>query len=142
MVLGVGITLLYRRLFSQEKHHHHHHYEDKHHAHSHHHDTNMSSSLIALGVAGGLVPCPSALVLLLSSVTLHKIPYGLLLTGSFSLGLALVLVMLGLLTVYAHQWFEGVSFSMSWLKNLSVFSAIFVVLIGLGLTTFAILEMI
>lgn len=143
MVLGVGITLLYRRLLSQKEDHHHHHHDHEHEDHSHHHhDTIMPSSLIALGVAGGLVPCPSALVLLLSSISLHKITYGLLLTGSFSLGLSLVLVMLGLLTVYAHQWFEGVSFSLSWLKSLSVFSAVFVVLIGIGLTTFSILEII
>ena len=34
-------------------------------------------SLIALGASGGLVPCPSALVLLLSSIALGRVALGL-----------------------------------------------------------------
>lgn len=138
IVLGVGIRLLYRRLSYKEQHNDHCH----HHHHHHHHNYDepvTPSSLIALGIAGGLVPCPSALVMLLSAIALHKIGYGLLLTSGFSLGLASVLVILGLLTVYAQQWFEGLSISTIWVKNLSVVSAVFVVCMGIGLTTVAIL---
>jgi hypothetical protein len=39
------------------------------------------------GISGGLVPCPSALVLLLSAISLHHITHGLVLIGGFSLGL-------------------------------------------------------
>jgi nickel/cobalt transporter (NicO) family protein len=65
-------------------------------------------SLLALGVSGGLLPCPSALVVLLSAIALHRVAFGLLLIVAFSLGLAAVLVGIGLLLVYARGLFERV----------------------------------
>jgi ABC-type nickel/cobalt efflux system permease component RcnA len=59
-------------------------------------------SLLALGVSGGLLPCPSALVVLLSAIALHRVAFGLLLIVAFSLGLAGVLVGIGLVVVYAQ----------------------------------------
>ena len=61
-------------------------------------------SLIALGASGGLVPCPSALVLLLSSIALGHIGAGLILLVAFSVGLAGVLMSIGMLVLYAKQW--------------------------------------
>jgi nickel/cobalt exporter len=61
-------------------------------------------SLLALGVSGGLLPCPSALVVLLSAIYLHRVGYGLLLIVAFSLGLASVLTGIGLAFVYAGRW--------------------------------------
>ena len=61
-------------------------------------------SLFALGVSGGLLPCPSALVVLLSAVALHRVGYGLLLVVSFSLGLAATLTVVGLLFVFASRF--------------------------------------
>ena len=66
-------------------------------------------SLLALGVSGGLVPCPSALVVLLSAIALHRVAFGLLLIVAFSIGLATVLVGIGLLLVYARHLFQRVS---------------------------------
>ncbi len=60
-------------------------------------------SLIALGASGGLVPCPSALVLLLSSVALGRIALGLTLLLAFSAGLAVVLSAIGLIVLYAKH---------------------------------------
>ena len=60
-------------------------------------------SLIALGASGGLVPCPSALVLLLSSVALGRIALGLTLLLAFSAGLAVVLSGIGLMVLYAKH---------------------------------------
>ena len=60
-------------------------------------------SLIALGASGGLVPCPSALVLLLSSVALGRVGLGLTLLVAFSLGLAVVLSGIGLVVLYAKN---------------------------------------
>ncbi|MGI8995859.1 MAG: nickel/cobalt transporter, partial [Pyrinomonadaceae bacterium] len=48
-------------------------------------------SLLALGVSGGLLPCPSALVVMLSAITLGRVGYGLILVVAFSVGLASVL---------------------------------------------------
>ncbi|HEX8180063.1 MAG TPA: sulfite exporter TauE/SafE family protein [Pyrinomonadaceae bacterium] len=60
--------------------------------------------LLALGISGGLLPCPSALVVLLSAISLHRVGYGLLLVVAFSFGLASALTGIGLLFVYARRW--------------------------------------
>jgi ABC-type nickel/cobalt efflux system permease component RcnA len=58
-------------------------------------------SLLALGVSGGIVPCPSALVVLLGAISLHRVGLGLLLVVAFSVGLAVVLTSIGLVLVWA-----------------------------------------
>jgi ABC-type nickel/cobalt efflux system permease component RcnA len=60
-------------------------------------------SLIGLGAAAGLIPCPSALVVLLGAIAQHEIGLGLLLIVAFSLGLAGTLTALGLAVVYARK---------------------------------------
>jgi len=91
-------------------HHHdeHHHHGHHHHGHHHHHHvpsgTKISlKELLALGVTGGIVPCPAALVVLLSAVALRRIGFGLFLIVAFSVGLAAVLIAIGLLMVYARR---------------------------------------
>ncbi len=97
-------------------------------------------SLLALGISGGLLPCPSAMVVLLSAIALNRIGFGLLLVLAFSLGLAGVLTGLGLLLVYARQLFEGLPTQTRFMKVLPVvrvlptLSALFISLIGLGVT--------
>jgi nickel/cobalt exporter len=59
--------------------------------------------LLVLGITGGVIPCPAALVVLLSAVALHRVGFGLFLILAFSLGLAVVLVAMGLLAVYAAR---------------------------------------
>ena len=58
---------------------------------------------MALGASGGLVPCESALVLLLGAIALGRIGLGLVLLVAFSLGLAMVLMLLGVLVLYAKS---------------------------------------
>jgi nickel/cobalt exporter len=62
------------------------------------------AGLITLGASGGLVPCPSAMVLLLSSIALGHIGLGLVLLVAFSLGLAGVLMAIGTMVIYAKNW--------------------------------------
>jgi nickel/cobalt exporter len=59
--------------------------------------------LMVLGITGGIVPCPAALVVLLSAVALHRVGFGFFLILAFSLGLAAVLIAMGLLVVYAGR---------------------------------------
>ncbi|HEY9405003.1 MAG TPA: hypothetical protein VIQ24_20290, partial [Pyrinomonadaceae bacterium] len=61
-------------------------------------------SLLALGISGGLLPCPSALVVLLSAISLHRVGYGMLLVVAFSVGLAATLTGIGLAFVYAGRF--------------------------------------
>jgi ABC-type nickel/cobalt efflux system permease component RcnA len=60
-------------------------------------------SLMGLAVSGGLVPCPSALVLLLSAIAIGRVTFGLALLTSFSLGLSLVLIAIGCVVLYAKN---------------------------------------
>ncbi|WP_242058069.1 MULTISPECIES: nickel/cobalt transporter [Nostoc] len=137
-VCGVGFWLLDRRLYAHE-----HTHEDHHHDHHHHHHQPSKSvtnrSLIALGIAGGIVPCPSALVLLLSAIALHQAAYGVMLISAFSLGLASVLVAIGLFVVYAHQWIDRFPNSAKLLQNLSMVGAVVVIVTGAALTAIAVI---
>ncbi len=58
-------------------------------------------SLIGLGIFGGILPCPSAIVVMLSAIALHRIAFGLVLILAFSVGLAGVLTGIGFVLVYA-----------------------------------------
>lgn len=97
-------------------HHHHHHHGHSHdhgHDHDHHHGPGghthviegevTMSSLVGLAVSGGMVPCPSALVLLLSAMAIGRIAFGLALLTAFSLGLAAVLIAIGCAVLYAKN---------------------------------------
>ena len=60
-------------------------------------------SLIALGLADGLTPSPSTLVVLLAAISLNRIGVGLLLIFAFSVGMGAVLTLLSLALVYAPR---------------------------------------
>jgi nickel/cobalt exporter len=60
--------------------------------------------LFALGITGGIIPCPAALVVLLSAFALHRIGLGFFLITAFSLGLAAVLISVGMLMVYGRRF--------------------------------------
>jgi high-affinity nickel-transport protein len=62
------------------------------------------AQLLTLGITGGIIPCPAALVVLLGAFSLHRVGFGLFLIVAFSLGLAAVLIVIGLLMVYAGQF--------------------------------------
>ena len=86
----------------EHDHGHHGHHHHQHHDHAGDH-TVTNRSLIGLGAAAGLIPCPSALVVLLGAIAQHEIALGLLLIVAFSLGLAGTLTGLGLAVVYARK---------------------------------------
>ncbi len=88
-------------------------------------------SLVALGVSGGLVPCPAALVLLLSAISLGRLEFGMVLVVVFSMGLAVVLTGIGLLMVWARRLFERFSFEARVPRFLPVASALAITLAGL-----------
>jgi nickel/cobalt transporter (NicO) family protein len=60
-------------------------------------------SLLSLGVYGGLIPCPTAIVVLLTSISLNRAGFGLVLVVAFSFGLAAALTGIGLLLVHAGR---------------------------------------
>ncbi|HKJ27237.1 MAG TPA: hypothetical protein VJ965_06350, partial [Anaerolineales bacterium] len=88
-------------------------------------------SLITLGVSGGLVPCPDAIAILLIAVTINRIGFGLSLIVSFSLGLAVVLIVIGLLIVQGRRLFER----LRWFDRVAYIMPIVSALIVIGLGT-------
>lgn len=97
-------------------------------------------NLLALGISGGILPCPSALVLLLSAIALGHIGFGLMLVLAFSLGLAGVLTTLGLVLVYSKRFFEGLPTKMPLIMALPAVSSLCIALVGLGITTQALMQ--
>jgi ABC-type nickel/cobalt efflux system permease component RcnA len=107
------------------------------HTHSHVPEGDISiGSLIALGASGGLVPCPSALILLLSAISIGRVGLGMVLLLAFSLGLAIVLTATGLLVLYAKNLFpERTTEHSAFFRYMPVFSAAVIVLIGVVMTS-------
>jgi len=130
LMTGLGCGLFFHRYAEAPEVHHHGHRHAHGHAHPHapgspHHHEPLPHAhpatpailphphtvgepisrraLLALGITGGIVPCPAALVVLLSAIALHRVGFGLLLIVAFSMGLALVLITLGLVMVSARQ---------------------------------------
>jgi nickel/cobalt exporter len=93
-------------------------------------------SLIALGASGGLVPCPSALILLLGAIRIDRIGLGLVLLVAFSLGLAVVLSGIGLMVLYAKHFLPDTEKTRSHpaFRLIPVFSAGLILCIGLVMT--------
>jgi nickel/cobalt transporter (NicO) family protein len=87
-------------------------------------------SLVAIGVSGGLVPCPAALVLLLGAISLGRLGFGMVLVVVFSVGLAVVLTGIGLLMVYARRLFERYTFEASIPRFLPIVSAAAISCVG------------
>jgi ABC-type nickel/cobalt efflux system permease component RcnA len=157
-IVWIGGMMLYKRAMRLRGHHdHHHHDHDHHHPHDHDHDHHhhdhdhehgphghshvpegdvTMGSLIALGASGGLVPCPSALVLLLSAIALGRIGLGLLLLVAFSTGLAIVLMGIGVLVLYARDLLPDSQKTAAHpaFRIIPVLSAALIVCIGLLMT--------
>jgi ABC-type nickel/cobalt efflux system permease component RcnA len=88
-------------------------------------------SLLVLGITGGAVPCPSALVVMLSAMALHRIAFGLTLILAFSLGLAVVLTGIGLMVVRLGDAVERLPWNSRWIARLPMLSAATILLTGI-----------
>ncbi len=131
LIFFTGYFLLARMALAAAHHHHHHHIE---HDHAEHLDQKTSGhslkEIISLGVAGGLVPCPSAIVILLFAIAVNRIVTGLLIILTFSLGLAAVLILIGVLTVTASRRLKQMGPGVGWVRRLPVFSAGIIMVLG------------
>jgi nickel/cobalt transporter (NicO) family protein len=123
-------------------HHHDHHDHDGHGHHHHHHTPERITprGIVAMGASAGLIPCPSALVVLLGAVAQHQIALGLLLIVAFSAGLAATLVALGLLVVSATGLTQriGGTGAARVATIASAASAVAIVAVGVALTARAV----
>jgi len=125
LVVVVGGGVLRSRIRSAR------HRDDHEHAHHHHHDEVTVRGLVAMGASAGLIPCPSALVVLLGALSQHQVALGLLLIVAFSLGLAAAMTAIGVAVVYAGRLTSRIDFRGRIATALPVASG--VVIVGAGL---------
>ena len=134
LVIGVGASVLLARVRHRRAHSHGHH----HHHHSHGHGELGWRSLTAVGISGGLLPCPSALVVLLAAISLHRIALGLGLIVAFSAGLALSITGIGLAAILAKRTFRRFELQGRVIGLLPAISALVIVIAGAAMTVRAI----
>jgi ABC-type nickel/cobalt efflux system permease component RcnA len=90
--------------------------------------------LLTLGISGGLVPCPEALGVMLIAVGLNRITLGLGMVVAFSFGLAVILIVIGVLLVRSKSLLDKVGgVGGRWQTLLPVVSAAIVTVLGLGI---------
>jgi ABC-type nickel/cobalt efflux system permease component RcnA len=113
LVVGIGLSVMRSRFHrwralrgaQSDRHGHPHSHEHRHgepHSHGHAHPLSRRA-LIGLGVSGGLVPCPSALVVLIAAISQHRLGLGMVLIFVFSLGLAATLTAVGLAVLWGGR---------------------------------------
>lgn len=157
-LLAKNMKQYYKRHANNHPHDHHHthdHSHDHEHSHSHghehthnHEDAHTHShgfghkhshvpskrtglwGLLTLGISGGIVPCVDALIGLLFAISLNKLTWGVIILCAFSLGLAAVLVAIGILMVVAKPVIERFTGRGIWLQRLPIISATVVIVLG------------
>ncbi|MEU5553736.1 MULTISPECIES: sulfite exporter TauE/SafE family protein [unclassified Micromonospora] len=108
VVIGVGAHLIRRHLAKRGHHHHHHHHGEEHH---HHHEQPVDPwsrrGLIALGLSGGLLPSPSAFLILVSGLLTGRSVGAVVIVLGFGAGMALTLTGVGVLTIRGQALIAG-----------------------------------
>lgn len=133
--------------------HHHDHGHDHHHPHDHHHGEDADAhaaahardieqrfagrrdvtqgEIVWFGFTGGLLPCPAALAVLLVCLQLKAVTLGIAMVAAFSIGLAVTLVLVGLLAAWGSQQFAARSSGYDrWSRRLPYISGALVMLVG------------
>jgi ABC-type nickel/cobalt efflux system permease component RcnA len=128
LVIAVGSSVFWSRWRHRRAHEH---------GHGHEHE-HPERGIFGIGVAAGLLPCPSALVVLLSAIALHRIGFGLALILAFSVGLAATITTIGLLAVLAKRVFSRVSLTGPFVRALPALSALAIFAVGVAITVNAI----
>jgi len=152
LIIGLGLFIFLRHLVALARgteaghghvhfvggHHHHHHDHDHEHSHAHDHAHEKGErpglwQIIYLGITGGMIPCPTGLVIVSVSFQAHLLGFGLFLAAVFSLGMACVLVAIGILTVKGFHVAEryGSRRAIMVFRVMPVLSGGFITLLGL-----------
>jgi ABC-type nickel/cobalt efflux system permease component RcnA len=138
LVMATGAWLTWKR--AKEKaggrahaHEHAHAHPHSHGGHGHPHPhphRDGRGGLLSLGISGGLTPCPEALVVLLISISLRQLPLGLAILAAFTLGLAAILIGIGIVMVLAAPAVSRAAGLGRWTRAVPVASAGLVTVLG------------
>ena len=140
LVVAVGASVLRNRFRGRGRDHGHGHPHDHGHGHHHRHGAVERRGIVGVGLAAGLLPCPSALVVLLSAIALHRVGFGLALIVAFSLGLAATITSIGLVAVFAKRAFGRMTLNGPLIRLLPSASALVILVVGVVLTVNALPE--
>jgi nickel/cobalt exporter len=143
LVLMLGARMMWR-LWTHGGHGHPHNHDHHHvhgHSHEHHHGDSRqphhAGDIIWFGFTGGLLPCPSAIAVLLVCLHLKQFALGVAMVAAFSIGLAVTLVTIGVAASWGakkvHATYPGLD---KWAGRLPYFSAGIVTVIGVVMTAF------
>jgi ABC-type nickel/cobalt efflux system permease component RcnA len=101
-------------------------------------------ALVGMGIAGGLVPSPSALIVLLSAIALGRTAFGVLLVIGYGVGMAGTLTVAGLLLVRVRDRYQRRAagrtgrtvgtLAKRWQVVMPYATATLVLVVGIGLT--------
>ncbi len=161
IVIILGLWMLSRRIRHFHQHHHHDHDHDHDHDHEHHHDHDAMSDdeharahaasmpeyakrgerptfaqIITFGAAGGMIPCPASITVMLLALSIGKFAFGVLAVAGFSLGLAVSLVGIGLIVVAGMDHLQSGG-RFQWLSvKAPIISSVVVILSGIAALIF------
>jgi nickel/cobalt transporter (NicO) family protein len=140
LIALTGLTLLRRALRPVPHHSEHGHAHPHAHAHEHEHERPRRGGVVLMGFAGGLVPSPSAVVVLVGAAALGQAWFGFALVLAYGAGLAASLTLIGVLVAGGGRWLGRLLASRAgagWLGRLPAVlpagSAALVVVLGVGL---------
>jgi nickel/cobalt transporter (NicO) family protein len=149
LVIGIGCWMLRTQMrlapaIEQHPHAHSHSHGSHYHSHgwgmTHSHDIESITQgrpklviLLGLGIAGGLLPDPGALAILLAAIASGRLILGLLTVLVFSLGFASVLVVVGVVAARVGELILA-WLSSRWVGRVQMGAALLIVLVGLILT--------
>jgi ABC-type nickel/cobalt efflux system permease component RcnA len=150
LLAGLGATMVGRvvrgrRATDPHPHPHGHAHPHNHpHPHSHPHvphahDTAppiRRAGLLAMGFIGGLVPSPSAVVVLLGAVALGRTWFGIVLVVGYGLGMAITLAGLGYVLARFGSSLDRKGPAAAWLRrSLPLATASLILVVGVGIAT-------
>jgi nickel/cobalt transporter (NicO) family protein len=148
IIVGLGAWLLGSRVRARRQHihagHHSHGHDHPHGPPGHTHGPAPGPSplswkgLLALALSGGILPSPTALVVLLGAVALQRVALGVTLVAAFSIGLAGALILIGVLVLSARRY-AAERFGSRSTTLIPIGSAGLILTMGLLLTTRAVL---
>ncbi|GLY92852.1 hypothetical protein [Actinoplanes sp. NBRC 103695] len=134
--IGAGALIgALRKRATGHRHHSHNHNHDHDHGHDHGHSHGPGRwSLAGMGIAGGLVPSPSALIVLLGAAALGRTVFGVLLVLAYGAGMAATLTAAGLLLIRIRDRLEGrLTHLRRWRTAVPPITAALILIVGAGL---------
>lgn len=142
LIVLTGLYVFYRRIlerlhphprgYKPSSDHHHDHIHDHGHSHQHHyHPKGATGQAFWLAFSGGLIPCPSALAVLLAGVSIGKVGYGIVMILVFSLGLGGALVIVGLGVLTSRSLFSRLGGARTYLRHLDLVGPAFIIIVGI-----------